>query len=376
MANVSAVSLAPLGSFLINFDTAITTAQLSAVSGLVAAMGQPLAACAVIYLALEGWKIAAGDLDRINSLTFTFAKILAIMYVATNLDVFNQWVVQVWEHGFPDEIVKAINQSTGESSSVSGVAGGIDKLWAHMWLRAAHIWKTAGWTDVASRLIAGVTVIIGSIGLVLIAGVYLIARFLFAIVVVLGPVCIGCAMFQTTRPVFERWIGKGISMIVLQVAAVITMQIVLTGSETWAHDNSILDAGGLPMMIQNEISMVVWILLGAFAIYSLPTLAYSIGTGIAVSFAPIVAAALAASGIMSGLGGGNSGGSDGAPSGGGGSSSDASFEPSEINLSQARLESASSGAMLGSYGTAGYLSSDAGGFLPPPPPALPPPPSV
>ncbi|NHN89860.1 type IV secretion system protein [Acetobacter conturbans] len=368
-------ALAPIGSFVTNFDTQITNAQTTAVSGVVAAMGQPLLACAVIYLAIEGWKVAAGDLDRLNSLTFNFAKILFIFYVATNLTVFNQWVVGVWEQGFPTAISNAVVSNGSQASTVSGVAGSIDTLWNDMWLRAVKILKNAGYTDIASRIIAVLTVLVGGLGLVLIAGVYLIARLLFAIVVVLGPVCIGCAMFPTTRPIFERWIGKGVSMIVLQVAAVITMQMVLTGADGWAHDNSPLDAAGVAGLVQNEVSFVVWICLGAFAIYSLPTLAYSIGTGIAVSFAPIVAAALAAAtGGMSLLSGGGSGGEAPVPAalpGGSGASGEGGgsdgFGGYSLDLGQARLESAATTSMLaGGGGDAGYL--------PPPPPALPPPP--
>lgn len=367
-------ALTPIGSFIIKFDTEINTAQLTAVSGLVAIMNRPLLAAAIIYLAIEGWKVAAGDLQRINSLTFTFAKFLVIFYLATDLTNFNQWIVGYWEHGFPEAITSAVTANDNQMTSINGVAGAIDQLWNDMWLRVAHIMKNAAWTDVASRGMALLTAAIGSFGLILIAGVYLIARFLFAIVVVLGPVCIGCAMFPTTRPIFERWIGKGVSMIVLQVAAVITMQIVLIGAADWAHDNSPLATGGVGGMLENELSFAVWICLGAFAIYSLPTLAYSIGTGIAVSFAPIVASALAAAtGLMAlknggpvefleGAGGGE-GGNDGS-SGGGGDYS--------LDLSQARLESAATNSMLTGSDTG--LLGGSNGYLPAPPPALPPPP--
>lgn len=367
-------ALTPIGSFIIKFDTEINTAQLTAVSGLVAIMNRPLLAAAIIYLAIEGWKVAAGDLQRINSLTFTFAKFLVIFYLATDLTNFNQWIVGYWEHGFPDAITSAVTANDNQMTSINGVAGAIDQLWNDMWLRVAHIMKNAAWTDVASRGMALLTAAIGSFGLILIAGVYLIARFLFAIVVVLGPVCIGCAMFPTTRPIFERWIGKGVSMIVLQVAAVITMQIVLIGAADWAHDNSPLATGGVGGMLENELSFAVWICLGAFAIYSLPTLAYSIGTGIAVSFAPIVASALAAAtGLMALKNGGpvefleGAGGGEGGNDGSSGSGGDYS-----LDLSQARLESAATNSMLTGSDTG--LLGGSNGYLPAPPPALPPPP--
>ncbi len=343
--------LLPIGAFLNQFDSTITTAQNGAVSGVVTAMQAPLASMAVIYFAMEGWKVAAGDLDRLNSFTFTMAKIGLIFMLAANMTAFNTWVVGVFEHGFPDAISRAVTVGASDSTSntVAGVAGAIDKIWANMWARTATVWMIAGTFDVSSRLIAGVAAVIGSIGLVLDAGVYLIARFLFAIIVVLGPVCIGCAMFPITRPIFERWIGKGVALIVLQVAAIITMQIVLTGSQSFITAPADATAD-LPTQLQNMISMAIWVLLGAFAIYSLPGLAYSIGSGVAVSFSPIVSAALRGASLAAGA---LAGGAAVAPVGGPGGlpalSGSGSSMP-DINLSMARAEIAGgSGAADASF---------------------------
>ncbi len=363
--------LSPIGTFLNQFDTAITTAQNGAVSGVVTAMQAPLASMAVIYLAIMGWRVAAGDLDRLNSFTFDMAKIGAIFLVAANLTSFNTWVVGVFEHGFPDAISRAVTAggSDGTAGTVPGVAGAIDKIWANMWARAGTVWMSAGTFDVSSRVVAAASVLIGSIGLVLDAGVYLIARFLFAIIVVLGPVCIGCAMFPVTRLIFERWIGKGVALIVLQVAAIITMQIVLTGSASFITAPGSATAD-LPTQLQNMISMAIWILLGAFAIYSLPGLAYSIGTGVAVSFQPIVRAAMAGAAALAGGGSGGgstAGGSPGAPS----------LPSPELNLSVARAEvaggAAAADASFFGDGPAGLLGSSGGPSGPTPliPPSTP-----
>ncbi len=343
--------LLPIGAFLNQFDTAITTAQNGAVSGIVTVMPIPLASMAVIYFAMEGWRVAAGDLDRLNSFTFTMAKIGLIFMMATSMTAYNTWVVGVFEHGFPDAISRAVTTGASDSTSntVAGVAGAIDKLWANMWARAATVWMSTTVLDVSSRLVATASVASGAVGLMLDALVYMIARFLFAIIVVLGPVCIACAMFAPTRPIFERWIGKGISLIVLQVAAIITMQIVLTGSQSFITAPTDA-AADLPTQLQNMISMAVWMLMGAFAIYSLPGLAYSIGTGIATSFGPIVSAALRGASLAAGA---LAGGAAVAPVGGPGGlpalSGSGSSMP-DINLSMARAEIAGgSGAADASF---------------------------
>ena len=189
----------------------------------------------------------------------------------------------------------------------------------------------------------------GGIGLLLCAGVYMISRFLFAIVVVLGPVAIACAMFGSTRPIFERWIGKGVAMIVLQVTAIVTMQIVIAGDVTFMTPLANATNLDLPHQLQSLISIVMWQGLGAFAIYSLPALAYSIGTGVAVSMLPVAIAAVAgaklAGSAASAVAGALSGGSSGSSS------------APDYNLSLARAE------LSGPSGE--------GSLAPPPPPALP-----
>ena len=372
--------LMPIGSFLTQFDTAMTTAQTAAVSGVVAAMQAPLAAMAVIYFAMAGWRVVAGDLDRLGNFTFDMVKIGVIFFLAANLTPFNTWVIGVFEHGFPDAIAKVVTTGgvNGDANTVAGVAGSIDKIWANMWARAATVWMSAGMLDVSSRVVAAAAVLVGSIGLVLDAGVYLIARFLFAIIIVLGPICIACAMFPVTRPIFERWIGKGVALIVLQVAAIITMQIVMTGSQTFisAPGTTMPD---LPTQLQNMMAMTMWILMGAFAIYSLPTLAYSIGTGVAVSFAPIVRAAMntasLGAGAMAGLA---SGGAAAIAPPGGGSGTGGGSVP-DINLSMARAEVAggSAGADASFFGSSdassGFLDGPSGPtpLIPPSSPLLP-----
>ena len=212
----------------------------------------------------------------------------------------------------------------------------------------ADAWSQAGTFDVSTRVVGFLSVMGGGIGLMLCAGVYLISRFLLAIVVVLGPVAISCAMFNSTRPIFERWIGKGVSLIILQVAAIITLQIVISGDQTFmAALNPSSGTPDLPTQLQHLTSMAIWLLLGAFAIYSLPAVAYSIGTGVAASVLPVALAAIAGARMAAEL----------LPSGAGdsGGGADAPFD-GELNLSLARAE-------LSGGGMAGLPS--------PPPPALP-----
>ena len=284
--------LNPIGSFLTTFDTAINTAQTAAVSGLVAALPGPLASMGVIYFAFMGWRVARGDLQLVHDFTVHMAKLGFIFYLACNLTAFNQWVVGLFQLGIANALTTAIASSgSTTTTTVNSVASALDNVWATMWSVALTAWSQAGTFDVSTRVVAFFSVVGGAGGLALCAGVYLISRFLLAIVVVLGPAAIALAMFASTRPVFERWVGKGISLIILQVTAVITMQIVLTGDRTFmAALNPASGTPDLPSQLQNLLSMAIWLMLGAFAIYSLPVIAYSIGTGVTTSLMPVALA--------------------------------------------------------------------------------------
>lgn len=334
---------APLGNFLTTFDNAITTAQTTAVAGLATAMQAPLASMAVIYFAFMGWRVARGDLQLVHDFTVHMAKIGFIFYLATNLTAFNTWIVGLYEQGIPNALARAVTSSSSTVTSVSGVAQALDALWGQLWTMALAAWSQAGMFDVSSRLAAFLMIVFGGVALMLDAGVYLLSRFLFAVVIILGPVAIACAMFGATRPIFERWIGKGVAMIVLQVAAIITLQVVLTGSATFMATYTTPGATpDLPTQLQNMIAVVIWLGMGAFAIYSLPAVAYSIGTGVMVSAMPLLSSRGAAASAMPSLPSLPSVGGDAAP---------------ELNLSMARAE------LAGGGGSAA---------LPPPaPPALP-----
>jgi type IV secretion system protein VirB6 len=342
----------PIGSFLTTFDTAINTAQTAALSGLVSAMPAPLASMAVIYFAFMGWRVARGDLQLVHDFTVHMAKLGFIFYLACNLTVFNKWVVGLFQLGIANAMTTAISSSgSSTATTVNSVAGALDNLWDTMWSVALTAWSQAGTFDVSTRIVAFLSVLGGGIGLLLCAVVYLISRFLLAIVVIFGPVAIACAMFSSTRPIFERWIGKGVSLIILQVAAIITMQVVLSGDQTFMA--ALTPSSGtpdLPTQLQNLMSMAIWLLLGAFALYSLPAIAYSIGTGVTVSMLPVALAAAAGVGATAGLLSSSGGGAD-APSEG----------TPELNLSLARAELAGGGA-----GGGGMAA-----LPPPPPPALP-----
>lgn len=300
-----ALFLHPIGSFLTTFDGQIQNGMNSALTGLSAYVGKPLIACCAIFCIWHGIRIANADGVPVHKLVPVFLKIAAIVWLATNLAEFNYYVRDVFYDGLPHALGMAV---LGKSpTSTEAVGSAFDSVWRQAWVLAADVYKKAAWYDVADRISAELCVLGVSIALLLMAFVFLMARFLLAIVIAFGPVMIGCLLFESTKPIFERWVGKIVALVALQVAVVITLNMLLVGDQSLM--GNIENASGpltIPSDIWNLTVMVLWFVFSALTMYALPAVAYSIGTGVQVNaMAEAIGAGVGLS-MLRGSGGGGS----------------------------------------------------------------------
>jgi type IV secretion system protein VirB6 len=266
-----------------------------------------------------------------------------VIWLSTNLSAFNQWVRDIFFTGLPNALASVVLSSTGNAaSSVSATAALFDNIWNQIWVIVGTAWSMTGLS--ATGIIMGIsgflTGVVCGLGLVLIALVYVTARMVLAVIVCLAPVLIGCAMFEITRPIFDRAVGKVISLILLQTLGLIILQILLLGDQwfvaqaTTAMLSSISNSAATVEALQALVGLAVWFLAGAFAMYSLPAVAYSIGSGVSMSSPSLIGWALLA---MSRTGGGKNGSQDASFSNGGGS------PPLSLSLSRPELSAGGEG---------------------------------
>jgi type IV secretion system protein VirB6 len=282
----------PIGTFLTRMDAALTGSMGGIIASMTSAMATPIAAAAVVYYAVQGLKLANGDPAPLQNFVPQLIRVGTVIWLSSNLSAFNQWVTGIFFTGLPNALTAAIANSTGSTgNSVNATAAIFDNIWSQIWVVVGTVWAQAGFSTMgAVAAVAGVmAAIIGTLGLLLLALVYECARMVLAVIVCLAPVIIGCAMFDATRPIFERAVGKVVALIILQTSGLIVLQILLMGDQwfiaqaTTASMNALGSGSAQGEEIQTLIALVVWFIAGAFAIYSLPAIAYSIGSGIAVS---------------------------------------------------------------------------------------------
>lgn len=332
------MTLSPIGTFITRMDTALAGSIDGIIAAMTSAMAAPIALAAVIYYAVQGLRLANGDPEPLRGFVPQLIRVGVVIWLSTNLSAFNQWVRDIFFTGLPNALASAIGSSTGNAAnSVSATAALFDGIWNQVWVVVGTAWAQAGLS--VTGMIAGIsgflTGIVCGLGLVLMAIVYVAARMVLAVIVCLAPALIGCAMFDVTRPVLDRAVGKVISLILLQSLGLIILQILLLGDQwfmaqaTTAVLSSISNGAVFVEALQSLAALSVWFLAGAFAMYNLPTIAYSIGGGVPARGSSLLAMAMLARG-----GGG----------GGGAAPSDASFNGSPpLSLSVARSEVSGSG---------------------------------
>ena len=332
-------------------DGALVGGMDGIIAAMTTAMATPIALAAVAYYGVQGLKLANGDPSPLQGFVPQLIRVGVVIWLSTNLDAFNLWVRDVFFTGLPNFLGGVVTGSTGGSiNSLSATSAAFDNIWAQLWVIIGNVWMQVGLSVTSVVLAIGglVTAVVGGLGLVVMALVYLCARFVLAVVVCLSPVLIGCAMFETTRPVFERAVGKVIALVLLQVAGFIVLQLVLSG-DTWfmaqattAILASVGNSGVFAEALQVLAALIVWFIAGAYVMWHLPAIAYSIGSGVSIGGSGLGLAVL--------LRNRAAGGSSSSPS-------DASATtPPNLSLSLAPRELSGSGP--------------GAGLLPPPPPPI------
>jgi type IV secretion system protein VirB6 len=342
----------PIGTFLTKTDTALAGSIDGIIGAMTSAMATPIALAAVIYYAVQGLRLANGDPAPLQGFVPQLIRVGTVIWLSSNLSAFNQWVRDIFFTGLPNALATTIGTATTSTTSPA-LSGGVtaagavfDSLWTAIWQVVGDSLMLAHGISVTG-MVAGIsgflTAILCGTGLVMMAVIYVCARMVLATIICLSPILIGCAMFDVTRPIFERAVGKVIALILMQSLGLIVLQILLLGDQ-WFMARAITqilaaisNSAAFLEAMATLAGLCVWFIAGAFAMYNVPAVAYSIGSGIMVApgaFAGAVMGRL----LQGGGSSGNRGGGDASFSGGG-------SPPPNLSLSLNRPELGGDGGL-------------------------------
>jgi type IV secretion system protein VirB6 len=283
------MSLNPIGTFIQRFDTALTGSIDGLIGAMVTYASTPIALCACLYYVIQGFKFVQGDTEVLHAFWGRLIKIGTLVWLATNLSAFNQWIRDFIFLGIPNALNVALGPAMGAApGTVTTTAAMFDNVWSQLWVIISMVWMQMGFsvTGMLAGIVGVLTALFGGGGLLVIAMVYIGARMVFAILVCLTPIILICGIFDATKGVVERAIGKAIALIILQVAGFIVMQIVLLGNQWFMAQatNAIISAASngavFAEAIQILLSICAWFMAGAYGMWQIRSVAYSLGTGI------------------------------------------------------------------------------------------------
>ena len=291
----------PIGSFLVHTDGALTGVVNGIAGSMTSYMWIPVIAAAGSYYIIQGIRFANGDEGVLHNWVPNLIRVVMVIALSSNLALFQQWVSGVI-FGIPGALSTAVGNGTGTPSSLTGTAAAFDNLWAQIWTMVSSLLQQVGWSVNGGVMFVGALFIasFGFMCLFVLVLLYESARMLLAVVVCLMPILIGCAMFDVTKPFFERAVGKIMSLILMQVCGLIILQIVLM-SDQWfmaqavtaefnqmaAKAQGMSSIAAMGESLEMLVGLVMWFFAGAVAMWNIPFLAYSLGGGIMMRGPPL-----------------------------------------------------------------------------------------
>ncbi|MCK8786565.1 type IV secretion system protein [Roseomonas sp. NAR14] len=242
---------------------------------------------ATLYVLITGYLVLTGRLDR-NVLAGRIIRIVAVAALLTSAGTFNTVVRDLFLETIPTSIGSAL---TG-ASTTSAPAAQFDAIWnATMRAAAGVLAEATGWTQIGERVAIRLLMAATFIPLVVIFLIWIVCRVVMGMVIALGPFLIGLWLFDATRPFVQRWVGKLVSLTLVQVCTAVLLRLLVEGFTTYLRSVQNNMGAGLDEKIASFLQVAGWYWCGLLLMAGLTTVAYSIGGGLATSFAPVTAGA-------------------------------------------------------------------------------------
>ena len=258
----------------------------------------PLRLALVLYVLLYGVAIVRGAISEpVMDFAVRSLKLAAIYILATSA-AYGDWVTQPLFHTLPAALAHAISGATGGDAGTA-----FDQFFG----RAAYLGQQAAGRASAFNwlplVVSGAVFVIGALASALGFGIVMLAKVALALIVSLGPIFIGCALFESTRRYFFGWLSQAVNYLVLfaLIIAVFQLVLALVGDRWGAIEGQDPVVGGL--------MFIALCLLGAIFFLQTPAIAAGIAGGASAGLADFGnAAALGLQGRAPFAGGGTAGG--------------------------------------------------------------------
>jgi|GEM_PF-1702507 len=261
-----------------DFGTAFGTGISQATSNALSAIAAPLTALVVLWIIIQGILVMRGDMDARGGVT-RIIKIALVVGVLTSTSLYTQYVTTVFTSTLPNWVASSITNN----SSILNTPTVFDEIWNTTVHEITSVQAQLNFYDVVDEVTLAVVQIVIALILLVTFAVYEIAQVMTGVVVAVGPFVLAGYLFDATKAVADRWLGKLLGLAILSLLINIVMNIILSGEQLYLRsvvNNPNSGTGAVTTEIQILIELCMFFAIGAFIVVSLPGIAAAIGGGI------------------------------------------------------------------------------------------------
>jgi type IV secretion system protein VirB6 len=244
------------------------------VNTVIAETAGPLRAALVLYVLLYGVAILRGAIAE-PMMDFAVRSVkLALIHQLATTAAYGPWVTQPLFHALPAALARAIG-----GAAVTDAGAAFDQFFNRTAYLGDKIAAQASLGDWLPLVMSGAVWICGALAAALGFGVVVLAKVALAVLAALGPIFIGCALFEATRRYFFGWLSQAVNYLILFALILLMLQLVLAfvGDRWPAIDGDDPMAGGL--------LFIAVCLLGAIFFLQTPAIAAGIAGGASLGLA-------------------------------------------------------------------------------------------
>jgi type IV secretion system protein VirB6 len=266
--------------FATQYASIFSAGTANAVQSGLSAISGPLMAVIVLWIIVQGILVMRGDVSARSGIT-KIVRVVLVVSLLSSFSYFSTYVVDLFQTTLPNW---AANSITGTTGPGTGAPGLFDKVWNESMAIAKAADAQLSMWDVT----AGVELDLLEVGiglcLIIAFAVYEIGQIMLGVVIAVGPFVIAGYLFDATRGIAERWLGKMIGLSILTLLIAIALNIILQGDATYITTAAATGALDVQTSLAILMQATLFYALGAVIIVLLPSIAAYIGGGI--SFHP------------------------------------------------------------------------------------------
>jgi type IV secretion system protein VirB6 len=263
----------------------------SSIASILAAVAAPLMACVTLWIIVQGVLVMRGDMDARGGVT-RIIKVALVVGLLTSGGLYSSYVQNLFMTVIP---TWAATAAVGAGAGTGNTPQTFDNIWQVTEHTVETVGAQIGSLDLIDSISLALVEMAIMVLLVVTFAIYEFAIVIVGIMVAIGPILVVGYLFEATKGVAERWVGKLITYSILTLLLNIALNVVVSGEKAYMRVILAQQGSGasVPIEIKVLIELAMFFAMGAFIIVSLPAIAAMLGGGLGVSPGAAVMAAIA-----------------------------------------------------------------------------------